>query len=347
MCDDNNACTADTCEQGACTYTAVDGEGCCTDGNCPDALGTVPLCVYNLCWLGQASCEFEADCTPPTACWTSECTGFGCTYSEIADCCQTDFECDDGQEATTDVCIENTCVYTSEESIPCVLDADCLTANECSVGTCTPAGVCSITVKEGANCCSAAADCVQPDDPCQENVCEDFTCTTQNLTGVQSALKVTFNDGTLEGWSEDSNGAGAYWHVSDYQSPDGEFALYFGQDNAINYDVGIAQGTVQSPLYESLEGKIGIQFDRIAHVEPISSRDLFWLDVLQGEQATEVWNKNVNGPGLGWKTEVVDLTDAVAGGDFRLRFNFDSIDAINNQYEGLYLDNIAVGLLCE
>ena len=348
LCDDNNPCTSEVCQSGVCIYSPASGAGCCDGGECSGSEGMLSLCIYNQCWSGAAACESPEECVPPTACWESDCTANGCAYTLKPNCCQTAFECSDGQEATTDLCIENTCVFSFGESTPCTSDGECASANACSVGVCTEAGVCSVSVSEGEGCCGDPSDCPQPADSCTAATCADFTCGEEPLTGFQPYMTTTFDGDTLEGWTEESNGAGAYWHLSSYQSPEGEGALYYGQDTAINYDVGIAQGSVQSTELPPQTGKAAVRFDRIAHVEPISSRDLFWLDVLQGNQVTEVWNKNDNnGPGLGWKTEVVDVSEVVGETGFRVRFSFDSIDGTKNEYEGLYVDNFSVGILCD
>lgn len=349
LCDDDNPCTADTCSLGTCVSTPIEGEGCCSNDGCPWVEDKLSLCVFDLCWNGEKACESSEDCVPPTPCWMGSCSEGGCSYSQAPNCCELDSQCDDGQDATADQCVENICVNSLGESQPCTDDNECVSDNPCALSTCSDAGVCTTEAVGAPGCCQKAFECPSPEAKCTQALCVNFSCQEGPLTGFQPFITSDFDDGTLQGWTEESNGAGAFWHLSGANNLSGEFSLYFGKDGVPNYDVGVAQGSTTSPSYPStLDNPIVLRFDRIAHVEPITSRDKFWLEVVQGSSITEIWDKGYdNGPGLGWKSVELDITSYLQSGNFQLRFSFDSIDGTKNEYEGLYVDNVSIGSLCE
>ena len=211
LCDDNNPCTVDTCEASSCVYTPTAGDGCCPDGSCGGG-----LCQFNQCWDGPEACSEAADCEAPSPCWAGSCGEEGCTYEEKEGCCVTASDCDDGQEATTDLCIAGSCVFAVGETTPCVADGECAGINSCTTGLCTEAGVCSIALTGAEGCCESASDCPVPADSCTGATCADFQCGEAPLEGFQALQTFTF-DGDFEGWTEESNGAGAFWQLSSFR----------------------------------------------------------------------------------------------------------------------------------
>ncbi|HLY38002.1 MAG TPA: fibronectin type III domain-containing protein [Candidatus Binatia bacterium] len=103
-CDDGNACTVDTCDEGrhACTHTGV--AGCCTvDADCAvtDLCQTNPRCTANRCTSDAVVCP------DPGQCATASCDpAHGCQTTPVPD----GTPCDDGNVCTTnDVCTAGTC----------------------------------------------------------------------------------------------------------------------------------------------------------------------------------------------------------------------------------------------
>lgn len=166
LCDDNNACTDDSCSAGACRNTPVQNGTSCGDSN---------LCNGNeTCQAGRCTSSGSPSCADGNACTTDSCqVSTGCTFTPIAGCrsCQTVGDCDDGNPCTRDGCLsKGSC---SNTLIPgcstCANDGQCDDQNECTTDRCT-AGRCVSTSKSNGTSCA-------DDDPCNgEEVCQAGVC---------------------------------------------------------------------------------------------------------------------------------------------------------------------------
>ena len=125
-CDDNNACTVDSCSaQSGCVFTPlkngttcdVDNNACtndvCSSGKC---LGSKPLvcddgvaCTDDQCNAQTGVCEYtpnNANCDDKNGCTTDTCTANGCSNSSV-----TDFtDCSDLLKGNIDFCFSGECV---------------------------------------------------------------------------------------------------------------------------------------------------------------------------------------------------------------------------------------------
>ena len=157
-------------------------------------------------------------------------------------------------------------------------------------------------------------------------------------------------DGPTLTWTVVEDATTAKWQLATAQYISAGYSLYYGALPAKTIDVGTTEGTVTSSVITpDLTVPVMLSFQRNAAIEAITSVDKFWLEVVDEQSgiATEVWNKNYNlGPGLGWKSVLLDISDSVTG-PFRLRFAFDSVDAIAGPLnEGVYVDDIRIGTPC-
>ncbi len=130
QCDDGDACTKDLCQSAIhqCAHPVV--EGCChDDDDCTGFLTDQDLCKIPVCVLSKCRLQHLPD----------------------ADCCLTSMDCDDGDPCTDDVCNpgNNTCA----------------------------------NLPKGKGCCQTVADCVADDDPCTESACIANQCVTSQLPG--------------------------------------------------------------------------------------------------------------------------------------------------------------------
>ena len=333
LCDDNNPRTVDTCEASSRVYTPTAGDGCCPTG---------PVAVDSASSISVGTVQrLQKRPTAKLLTLLGSCGEEGCNYEEKEGCCVTASDCDDGQEATTDLCIAGSCVFAVGETLR-ALPTESAPGSIPVRQDCAPRRVFHRADRSGG-CCESAR-IVPCSDSCTGATCADFQCGEAPLEGFRHCRPLPSMETSRGGQRKAMEPELAVEFLSESE---GGSALYFGQAGVPNYDVGIAAGSVQSPQVSASQ-VTAIRFDRIAHVEPITSRDKFWLEVVQSGEGVEVWNKNDNnGPGLGWKTEVVPLTEVLLDSEFRLRFAFDSVDATNNEYEGLYVDNVALGFLCE
>jgi|GEM_PF-2043643 len=353
-CDDSTDCTTDVCNDGVCSNTPdASASGCCAvDGDCDDQDdATLDVCQQGICLNTSTACADDGDCTSLDACQAGTCTDGACVFAPVAwsGCCQLASECDDGQAATTDTCLSNQCVNSiSGSAATCASDAECTSPNACAASTCaTQAGLCTeAAVSGGSGCCQTPTDCAPAADHCLGATCEAFACGTEALTGSQPFWTETFE--TVDGWTVVDDGNGATWQLGTAQAISLPSALYYGQLPAMNYDVGTTTGSATSSIITPPAGatSLTLTFWVAGDIEPISSRDLLWVDVVVGGVATEVWNKDTaGGLGTGWTEQTVDIT-AQATGPFEVRFSFDSVDAQANAGDGVYIDDVAVLAPC-
>ena len=206
-CEDGNPCTfADYCKKGDCRKglksTCDDNNGCTAD-SCDPTLGCVNSAV-------SGSCDDDNPCTPE-----SVCTG-GVCHPTIENCddnnpCTTDtclpelgcahvaFEgpCEDGDACTgDDTCINSTCVPGT--ALWC--DDDTV----CTDDHCDSVFGCYHTVVQNA-CCAGAVHLCNDDNPCTEDACDSnsLACTNTAIAGpCDDDNPCTINDGCIESLCE-------------------------------------------------------------------------------------------------------------------------------------------------
>jgi subtilisin family serine protease len=141
-----------------------------------------------------------------------------------------------------------------------------------------------------------------------------------------------------DGWT--STG---FWHITDHRSYSSSYAWYYGQDTVWNYDDGMRNsGNLTSPQivlgsgYSAhlifrcwYETETGLSYDQKWIYISVDSGPFVPLMLIYRD-ATGVWY-----------TEEIDLS-AFMGHTIRIRFLFDTIDSIANDYEGWYIDDVAV-----
>ena len=354
LCDDSNPCTVDQCISGVCTYdVAPISDGCCaTSEDCSDDDSTTnDICVAGLCWNGSSACELASDCPSLSPCLGAECVEGSCSWLGVEDCCVTDEDCDDGHALTVDRCLSGKCIFALGSPIPCTTPSDCVALNGCVSSTCqADAGFCSVAPLGGNGCCTADPDCPSTPDGCGESVCDAFACGVANAQPLIPYWEDDFNAATLQ-WSVIADASSAKWQLATAQYISAGQSLYYGALPAMTISVGTTAGTVTSPVITPvLSSTVMLSFERNAAVEAITSVDKFWLEVVDEQTgvATEIWNKNYNlGPGLGWKSVLLDISAHVSG-PFRMRFQFDSIDDVPGPInEGVYVDDVKIGTPCE
>ena len=177
VCNDNNACTTDTCTQntGACTYAKINncGQACLANSDCND---------NNQCTLDTCN-TFTGNCINTTL--------NGCAVPQCQVATQAT-DCNDNNVCTFDVCntFANTCVYQNLQNCvatpACTVNTDCNDGNACTIDVCNPSNQsCVYSPIPGCNpnaVCSSDADCND------NNVCTQDTCNTFNKSCVHVTL---------------------------------------------------------------------------------------------------------------------------------------------------------------
>lgn len=135
-CDDGNPCTMDSCNAGSgCTHTPI--PGCCqVVGDCDDSNPcTTDTCVNNQCQNTPIVCDDSNPCT------ADSCVNGNCVFTPIPGCCVAAGDCNDNNACTTDACVNMQCENTPvncDDGIACTVDS-CDTVLGCQhVNTCNP-----------------------------------------------------------------------------------------------------------------------------------------------------------------------------------------------------------------
>lgn len=188
-CNDDNGCTVDACEAGACVHRSVDAT--CDGGTCEDAGAPAP-CV---------ACASDEECDDGRECTADECVENACVHASAP----RGTPCEGGACDGAPV---------APRCLPCLVDADCALASRpyCVDGTCyacrgprdCPPNECASDVRclggeclydalpAGSSCSAGTCDGVEPGpacvaclsagecddgDPCTADRCEDGACT--------------------------------------------------------------------------------------------------------------------------------------------------------------------------
>ncbi|MFT7578597.1 MAG: hypothetical protein ACI9MR_000255 [Myxococcota bacterium] len=204
--------------------------------------------------------------------------------------------------------------------------------------------------------CDRNADC-DTGDACTIDVCINNVCTANpsGLAGCCGATlgQIGFEGGDLQDWTVVDVVGGATWQVVERanRASEGASALWFGNPSATppSYETGLrVTGTAQSGnIALPTTGTAMLMLDAYIDTEPDSFADAFVIEVQAEGAIAEVWNKTAVGsiPTNGFRAVEVDLSQ-YRGSSIRLRFRFDSQDAIINNLEGVYLDNVRIESAC-
>ncbi len=121
----------------------------------------------------------------------------------------------------------------------------------------------------------------------------------------------------------------------------GVCSWYYGREPQCDYDVGNTQGTLTSPLID-LTGITDAEY----HVwywhegEDYAGYDMLNIQIqIEGQSVVNLLT--AGGSTAGWQEYVLDM-DAYVGHNIYLKFNFNSVDEMLNDYRGSYIDDIAI-----
>ncbi len=193
VCNDNNPCTADTCDSDkGCLYSNLDGTGCSDGTVC--TVGDV--CKLGKCSGGQAIvCNDNNICTQDgcdakSGCVTIDYVGKPCDDGDActaADSCKggkcqgtAPVKCNDGNPCTIDTCnAQGGCVAKNGDGIGCDDGNPCTQADKCKGGSCAAGApkLCDDGNACTADLCDPKAGCTAK--PADGKACEDGDkCTT-------------------------------------------------------------------------------------------------------------------------------------------------------------------------
>ena len=215
---------------------------------------------------------------------------------------------------------------------------------------------------EAATACTAWVDC-EDGDPCTENRCIESSCVSVSvgLGACCQADPLYFADFDAEMSSAEmpfelTSPVGTVgWATSKERSVSPPLSLYFGDLDKLTYASGEpVSGQALFPPMDLPGGhEIRVSFRVFADIEPHPLFDLLRLyaDVLDEDGAVVHTRLVLDKAALpiaayqGFALVELDL-DGLEGRRVQLRLAFDSIDADNNAYEGVYIDDFEVAATC-
>jgi hypothetical protein len=196
----------------------------------------------------------------------------------------------------------------------------------------------------------------------------DFTLTNLSVEGAFTFAILVDDSGSLALFATDfeagldglviSNGFGSgngLWHLSTGRQGDpghsSTQSLYFGQGEGASgggtYDTGDATGgAVYSPLITlPTNAVITLRFNYLLDTEDTPSTEFDIAEVAADDGSgyvTLLTTGTTSLPETGtWKPISADLS-SFAGNQIRLRFSFDTLDDFGNNFEGWYIDDVAI-----
>ena len=158
-------------------------------------------------------------------------------------------------------------------------------------------------------------------------------------SGATTAASTVFEDNMSA--PGDWTGTGL-WNQDTFRSVSPDHAWYYGQPGTRNYDTGgTNSGTLTSVAMDLTNANEAIlTFQEWTQVESLASYD---RTRVQASSNGNTWATIFESHGTSnlWVERAVDLTPYI-GGNVYLRFKFETIDSIFNNYEGWYIDDVMV-----
>lgn len=184
----------------------------------------------------------------------------------------------------------------------------------------------------------------------------DFASLTQPLT-IQSDTSMAFEvsgaatlpyNTSFETGLDDWTVSGLWHLVTQGQSPcfnskTGTRSVYFGLDtNCTFYNGSAVQGELTSPLVSIPSNLEAVELTFASWFQTESGTFYDRKLVEYQEEGNSEWLllTQLSGTQSSWQTIAQTLPASLSGKTIRLRFRFDSVDAVGNQYKGWYVDDI-------
>lgn len=156
-------------------------------------------------------------------------------------------------------------------------------------------------------------------------------------------LEQGFEGGQAVGWALVNQSASTGWSVSDRRAAGGSTrALYYGDPNSgtLAGDSSHRGSATTSPIALPAGKHLRLGFDLYMDTESGASYDTLTVSA----DGVTLWSKDAAGSPVTqkqWQHVEVDL-GSLAGKTVSLAFAFDTMDAIANTGEGVYIDNVVV-----
>ena len=341
VCNDNNPCTTEYCQNNQCHHSTPTVGCCATNADCNDNVS----CSTDTCTIVTGAptghCTYVLNgpncqiCTPGNVttyddnnvCTIDSCVAGVPTHSPIAGCCIDKTDCDDGKPCTADSCntAQHSCIHADTVGGVNVCCSPATEAVECAAynGDCTD-GKCVVQT-DGALACQAVkkAACTVP-----LSYCQDFAQSPDLSTLGWQATDLTGNAAGNWGTSTSGN-----------LGPD-RFAKFNWTPTKVGYDT-----CLQSPVFLGANtSNITLQFDRefIPNVGETSIRILGSLDGTFADwSSATVIDSFTTTSGVGPESVDMKLPNSLVGSNgLRLAFCVSGGSTIN--LSSYAIDNVCV-----
>jgi hypothetical protein len=307
-CNDNNGCTADSCNPvTGCVFANTDGVGC-TDGNdCTSG----DACKAGKCAPTGSSangtpCSDGEVCTAPDVCTSGKCGGKNA--------------CDDGNACTIDACTKSQQGTKVCSLVPVAENSPCDDGNACTAGDTCLAGKCA-----SYQVCGGGG--LDDGFPCGSNGSWTFEAPAGN--GVA--------------WKIDGLPTPLFGGVNAWQSP--SCSLNFNNDDS--FDSGtLSNGKATSaPVTISATGPATLEFWSYFDTETGGYYDQRYVDLLDPVTGsvllTFAESSSTDYAGLQKWTQVKhDIPSNLLGAKVQIRFRFLTLDNIGNSGAGWFIDDL-------
>ncbi|MCW1297714.1 MAG: DNRLRE domain-containing protein, partial [Candidatus Parvarchaeota archaeon] len=140
------------------------------------------------------------------------------------------------------------------------------------------------------------------------------------------------------------NGAGEWtatglWHITEYRSHSPTHSWAYNKESDHNYDTGFENSGELISKDIILGDNSQLTFWSYENTEKLSPYDAREVYVNDGSGWVKVWTST--GPEDQWRQVTIDLS-AYTGKNVKIKFRFDTIDSLFNNYEGWYVDDIEI-----
>ncbi|HEX9506410.1 MAG TPA: S8 family serine peptidase, partial [Acidimicrobiia bacterium] len=142
-----------------------------------------------------------------------------------------------------------------------------------------------------------------------------------------------------------TNGVGgpALWHLSSHRVDSPPTAFYYGREDTLTYATGARNfgAITSSPISLCGVSEAAVSFQHFLQTENLDPYDRASVSVSKddGVTWTPLYSTSLGTAGMVPKT--LDLV-GLDGEDIRLRFDFDTVDAFVNDFEGWVVDDVSV-----
>lgn len=171
-----------------------------------------------------------------------------------------------------------------------------------------------------------------------------------NLSALSNVVEVTTSEGQVVLSEGAENGQGGWtatgmWHITGRRAATGAHAFWYGQEATGDYDDGTANaGDLLSPVIglAGVESPI-LSFFELIEVEAGNDFDLIEVTVFDADDPSKslFFPKEKANTAGSFVPRMLPIA-SFAGANIQIRFHFDTIDGIANDFEGWYIDDIRI-----